>query len=295
MTPGENAFVFVGQDIERVAAAAAELPPATGVYTEDDFVMNLFETVLDYMLQTSVVVKSLEYYRTNRWDEIRTVHDLKRVLATYPDDQEGNTRLAVYLWGYRYWTRAHQLRDLVNYFESVGATDQPSLHAWANQSDFKRDFEGRVRGLGPAVYQWLVMRQGVDTIKPDVHVHRFTEAAVGRPLSDADTIAVVTGAARVLGVKAFETRLAYLGGGPRGSVALPGALIAWARCTHHGLRSGASEGESEPLARRCMSPVETAAHRGNRGMPACISASQGSLECWTKEREGPRKPLPGRA
>jgi hypothetical protein len=83
-------------------------------------------------------------------------------------------------------------------------TDQPSLRLWANQSDFKGDFEGSVRGLGAAVYQWLVMRQGVDTIKPDVHVHRFTEAAVGRTLSDADTIAVVTGAAKVLGVKAFE-------------------------------------------------------------------------------------------
>jgi hypothetical protein len=87
--------VLLDGDIERVADAAVGLPPATGVYTEDDFVMNLFETVLDYMLQTTVVVKSLEYYRTNHWDEIRTLQGLKEVLATYIDDQEGNTRLAV--------------------------------------------------------------------------------------------------------------------------------------------------------------------------------------------------------
>jgi hypothetical protein len=30
------------------------------------------------------------------------------------------------------------------------------------------------------------MRQGVDTVKPDAHVRRYAEAAVGRPLSDAD-------------------------------------------------------------------------------------------------------------
>ena len=48
------------------------------------------------------------------------------------------------------------------------------------------------------------MRQGVDTVKPDVHVRRFVEAAVRRPLSDADVVDVVTRAARVLGIKAYE-------------------------------------------------------------------------------------------
>ena len=65
-------------------------------------------------------------------------------------------------------------------------------------------FAGRVRGLGPAVYQWLVMRQGVDTIKPDVHVRRFAEAAVGRPLGDRDLIDAVCRAAQRLGIKAYE-------------------------------------------------------------------------------------------
>jgi hypothetical protein len=46
--------------------------------------------------------------------------------------------------------------------------DQPSLKTWAHEVDFRRDFEGRVRGIGPAVYQWLVIRQGVDTVMPDV-------------------------------------------------------------------------------------------------------------------------------
>jgi hypothetical protein len=48
------------------------------------------------------------------------------------------------------------------------------------------------------------MRQGVDTVKPDVHVRRFAEAAVGRRLNDQDVIELTTRAAARLGVKAFE-------------------------------------------------------------------------------------------
>jgi hypothetical protein len=196
--------VITEEDIESVVAVGRGLPPAASSYLEDDFVMNLLETVLDYMLQTTVVVAALEYFRANRWESIRTLDDLDAVLARYSEDQNGNTALAVHLWGYRLWTRAQQLRDLVRYFRSIGVVDRESLKAWAHDSEFKRDFAGRVRGLGPAVYQWLVMRQGVDTIKPDVHVRRFAEAAVGRPLGDQDLIDVVCQAAQRLGIKAYE-------------------------------------------------------------------------------------------
>jgi hypothetical protein len=48
------------QDVERVVAPARGLPERRGVCVENDFVLNLLETVLGYMLQTTVVVKSLE-------------------------------------------------------------------------------------------------------------------------------------------------------------------------------------------------------------------------------------------
>jgi hypothetical protein len=191
-------------DIERVAEAATSLAPATSAYLEDDFVMNLLETVLDYMLQTTVVVNALEYFKANRWNDVRTLDDLDSLMSRYPDDQDGNIRLAFHLWGYKLWTRAQQLRRLAAYFRGIGVVDQETLKVWAHDSEFRRDFEGRVKGLGPAVYQWLVMRQGVDTVKPDVHVRRYAEAAVGRRLSDADVVEVVSRAARVLGIKAYE-------------------------------------------------------------------------------------------
>jgi hypothetical protein len=91
------------------------------------------------------------------------------------------------------------LRDLVTFFASIGVTDQTSLRRWATDASFDDDFKGRVRGLGPAVFQWLVMRQGVDTVKPDVHVHRFAARVLGRSLSDTDVVEVIVAAARRLG------------------------------------------------------------------------------------------------
>jgi len=166
--------------------------------------MNLLETVLDYMQKTEVVVRALEHFREHRWDEVRSLDDLDRLVARFPVDQAGNTALAQHLWGYNLWTRAQQLRDLARYFRSIGVVDQEQLRLWAHRSTFKGDFEGRVKGLGPAVYQWLVMRQGVDTVKPDVHVRRFAEAAAGRQLNDQDVIELTTKAAQRIGIRAFE-------------------------------------------------------------------------------------------
>ncbi len=191
-------------EVERLASAARLLPANASSYLEEDFVMNLLETVLDYMLQTEVVVRALQRFREQRWNEVRTLDDLERLLARFPEDQVGNTALAQHLWGYNFWTRAQQLRDLVRYFRSIGVADQERLRQWARTSTFKTDFQGRVKGLGPAVYQWLVMRQGVDTVKPDVHVRRFAEAAVCRKLNDQDVIELTTRAAARIGIKAFE-------------------------------------------------------------------------------------------
>ena len=196
--------MITARDVELVAAAGRTLPPAASDYRESDFVMNLLETVLDYMMQTEVVVKALTHYRAHCWAELRTMEDLEGLFERFPEDKDGNLALAQHLWGYNHWKRAQQLRDLVRYFRSIGVTNQERLVSWAAASTFKSDFEGRVKGLGPAVYQWLVMRQGVDTVKPDVHVRRFAEAAVGRALNDQDLIDVVTKAAHLLGVRAYE-------------------------------------------------------------------------------------------
>ena len=191
-------------DVEMIAALGKDLPAAKGVYIEDDFITNLMATVLDYQLQSTVVERAVAHYKRHAWDEIRDLADLEEAFGRFDDTQEGNKELAQHLWGYDLWTRSGQLRNLATFFESIGVTDQPALKSWAETSTFENDFQGQVRGLGPAVYQWLIMRQGVDTVKPDVHVRRFAERAVGRPLSDTDLVDAVERAAVSLDLTALE-------------------------------------------------------------------------------------------
>jgi len=192
------------QEFDLIFERCKELAPAKGMYLEDDYVTNLLLTVLDYQLQGRIVERAIAFFRDKRRGEIRTAADLKGLLARYPDDQTGNTRLAQYLWGYRYWNRAHQLRELLAYFESIGVMSQEALRQWAGRSSFEGDFKGRIRGLGFAVYQWLVMRQGVLTIKPDIHVRRLVESAIDRSPTDGEIVEVLEEVARRLGLKAYE-------------------------------------------------------------------------------------------
>jgi hypothetical protein len=194
-------------DVERVAAAARDLPPAGAASSDEDFLTSLFVTVLDYQLRTVVVTRALEHFSAEHAGAIGTLDELELVMGRFADDRDGNVELALHLWGYRLWTRAGQLRGLCRYFRGIGVADAPSLRAWAHASEFRADFEGRVKGLGRAVYESLVMRQGVDTVKPDVHVRRFAEAAVGRRLNDDDLVAVATQAAQRLELTAQELDL----------------------------------------------------------------------------------------
>jgi hypothetical protein len=201
----EASVTVTDSDIDRIVQAARLLPPAKGNYLIDDFVTNLLATVIDFQMHTTAVENALLHYKSHLLGQVRTLADVPSILSQYPNDKDGNTALAQALWGYNFWTRAEMLRGLVAYFDGIGMRDQEGLHRWAQRAEFKRDFEGRVRGLGPAVFQWLVMRQGLETVKPDVHVRRFAERAVGRGLSDQDVVNVVTRAANGLGIKAYES------------------------------------------------------------------------------------------
>jgi len=192
------------QEFDLILESCRELPPAKGNYLENDYVTNLLLTVLDYQLHGRIVEKAIMFFQENRRTGIRTAADLKGLLARYPDDQTGNTRLAQYLWGYKYWNRAHQLRELLAYFESIGVTSQEALRQWAGSSSFEGDFKRQIRGLGFAVYQWLIMRQGVPTIKPDVHVRRFVESIIDRSPTDDEIVEALEEVATGLGLKACE-------------------------------------------------------------------------------------------
>lgn len=191
-------------ELDRLVEAAAAIPKAEGDYMEEDYLTNVLITVLDLQMQTSVVNRSIHHYREQRRDEIRTLKDLQALLARHPDDQDGNRDVAQYLWGTNHWKRVVWLRGLVVFLDAENLTSMDALKAWAARSEFHRDFEGRAKFLGIAAYQSLVMRLGIDTVKPDVHIHRFVAAAVGHRVSDAEAVRGVGEAAARLGIGARD-------------------------------------------------------------------------------------------
>ena len=193
------------KEYSRILQECSELPPAKGTYLVQDYIENLMLTVLDFQMHNVSVEKAITHYRDYRWNEIRNLSDLKNLLSKYNDDEEGNVAVAEYLWGNRHWTRVSLIRKLVAFFESGGITSQEALRQWASTSKFEKDFQGRIRGMGYAIYQWLIMRQGIATIKPDVHIRRFVESIVHQSdLTDQELVTTLEEIASELGLKAYE-------------------------------------------------------------------------------------------
>ena len=172
-------------EFQRLLVAVADLPFLHHPREPVDYVQDVLETVLNFYIQASVVVDALTYFR----DVVQPQHglldhaSLRAVLARFPDTEAGNRAASQFLWNNRHWTRLGLLRRLLTFLESIGATDQPTLRAWARQANYDADFKGKVKGLGLAVFHWLLIRCGVETIKPDVWVLAFAKRILGRPVS----------------------------------------------------------------------------------------------------------------
>jgi hypothetical protein len=175
------------KELGALVSRCGAVPLTENEYVATDFVVALLETVMDYQNPTTTVQRATKHFEDNRWDEIRTLDDLERVLSRFPTDRGGNDELALYLWGYHHWRRAQELRGLVTYFSERNVTDLAALKAWAVASTTD-DFVGHIKGLGTAVYHGLVMRLGVETVKPDVHILRFVSDAIGRPVNELEAV-----------------------------------------------------------------------------------------------------------
>jgi hypothetical protein len=206
-------------EIGRLAEESESLPVMPREHDENDYITNVLVTVLDLQMNTVTVERSIQHFRDHWWGEVRTLAQLAAVLRRFRDDKDGNLQLARYLWGNNHWTRAGRLRLLAEFLAAEHLRSQDELRAWAQRSDYLRDFAGRVPGLGPAAYHSLLMRLGVDTVKPDVHVRRFVEEVVGHPVTDAELVRAVTEAARRLGRSARELDAAIW---ERGALGSPG-------------------------------------------------------------------------
>lgn len=189
-------------EYRKIVRACQKLPKPRGNYLDNDFVSTLVGTVMDYQLKERIVSRAYKYFETNNWDDLRTCQQLRGFLSRFPDTKKGNVKAAMALWGYHYGNRLRQLRRLVAFFQRIGVSDYRSLRRWAHESTFERDFKGQVKGLAFAVYKWLVMRLGVETVKPDMWVKRWLQHVSGRPFADAEAVDVLVRAAKETGRKA---------------------------------------------------------------------------------------------
>jgi len=174
------------EEFTQLAIAVAGLPFVRPARWKTDYVEDVMHTVLNFHIQERVVVNALNLFQlqVQKQHHINDHYDLKAILAKFPNDRDGNEAAALFLWSNRHWTRIELLRRLLSFFESVGITDQPSLHAWTKAANFETDFKDRVKGLGIAVFHWLQIRCGVDSIKPDVWVINFGKRVVGKRISE---------------------------------------------------------------------------------------------------------------
>jgi hypothetical protein len=195
------------QEVQRLRSACSQLPKGPD-YRDEDYVSNLLTTVLDFQLRVETVNAAIKHYEETHWDEIRNHVALKEFIAHFPDTKEGNIALANSLWSNNCWTRAKFLRQLVEYLESKHVCDKHSLRKWIEKADFNRDVRGRVRtqhhSIGVAIFEWLRLRVGIDTVKPDLHVRRFVEQAIGRRPSDEEVVEGLISIATALGRECYE-------------------------------------------------------------------------------------------
>ena len=88
--------------LEKASAAVPPpaIAPAIGTDADyPDYISNLLLTVLDLRLRNPIVNNAIQFYRDNRWNEVRTLEDVEGLLARFPEDDEGNRAAAKYLWG----------------------------------------------------------------------------------------------------------------------------------------------------------------------------------------------------
>jgi hypothetical protein len=183
-------------DVDVVVTTLGPLIPAVGTYnSQTDFITNLLSAVLEYQINAQTVRLAQDHFRSRRKQQIRTFEDLEQLCAQYPDDLNGNAQLAQYLWGFKMWARVAQLRELLRYFAERRVTNQPALRHWARQRTSRADFENDVAGLNQAIYQRLAECQSVSPLPPDTHLRRFSEATLGRRLSDDEVVEVLSEAA----------------------------------------------------------------------------------------------------
>lgn len=174
-------------------------------YRCHDYIENLINTVIDFQMQSPAVQRATNHFNKHK---ITTHDQLKALIDKFPNNKEGNQQLARELWNYNLWSRAKFLRTIMECFERRGIRDQESLKKWVHNADYHRDVQGRFRteehSIGYAIFKWLELRLGIDTVKPDVHILRFIADSIGRSVTANEAVSALTRIAKETNRDAFK-------------------------------------------------------------------------------------------
>ena len=235
------------EEFQKLLIATADLPFIRETRAKTDYMLDVMETALNLHIQEPVVVNALNYFQKHHNQPpvhsyqpqcIHTHADLQRALSGFPDTKEGNKQASQYLWGNYHWTRVELLRRFLDFLTSINVTDQPSLHAWARKADFERDFKGKVKGLGIAVFHWLLLRCGVPTLKPDIWVINFAKRVVGgRKISEQKLVQAFHEIAPLIGesLETIDLTIWYYERLAMATMDVPQLRIVWWHMIHQQL------------------------------------------------------------
>ena len=153
-------------------------------YRGNDYVIDLFLTVLDFHMRVETVEKALKYFRKNHG--YRSHRKLRSHLGQFSNTKKGNIKLANCLWNNDHWSRAKFLRMLIKELECRGVKGKKTLKKWVRSADFEKDIKGKFKidnpkhSIGLTIFNWLRLRLGEPTVKADKHVRQFVSDTVGR-------------------------------------------------------------------------------------------------------------------
>lgn len=192
-------------ELRRLMRACKKLPQGPD-YRCDDYIENVLNSVLDFQMKTPAVTKAMEYFRNTHG--ARSHRKLRKLVDAFPNTNNGNRALAKYLWNNNHWSRAKFLRTLLECYEERGIRGQCSLRKWVLNADFQQDVKGKFRtkehSIGFALFHWLQLRLGVDTVKPDVHIRNFVSDAIRRRATALEAVDGLKAVAKALGRKAYR-------------------------------------------------------------------------------------------
>lgn len=192
-----------------IAALAAKIereivPQGVVAEASADYGYNTTVAVIDCVLSLNrrydaFVVPRLKTFR-NRHPEIRKIGELAELMDSYPTPLD----FSIEELDYNDENRARILREVVQFVctivqKSPTLPEEEVLKDWALQAKPHECETLGIRGFKIAGFQYLRIRFGADTTKPDVHIIRFIADALNRRVSPYEALALLEAASKRLG------------------------------------------------------------------------------------------------